>query len=118
MAFWEVRSALDGCRDEYRGWRKFRRTTGVWPIYSILASVTTIPILFAVGVYAFIAFIRALDTINTYRLPQLYAVLFVLVLGSGLLWYMLRRLANYADLSRVQKLASRDVPATVERFIR
>ena len=115
MAFWEVRSALDGCRDEYRGWRKFRRTTGVWPIYSILASVTTIPILFAVGVYAFI---RALDTINTYRLPLIYAVLFVLVLGSGLLWYMLRRLATYADLSRVQKLASRDVPATVERFIR
>ncbi len=75
-AFWGVKSLLEGSRDEYRGWRKFRRATGIWPLWSIGVSVFSIPTLFAVGIYAFI---RVLET---HRMPLIWTGL--LVLGFGI----------------------------------
>jgi hypothetical protein len=110
-AFWGIRSLLEGSRDEYRGWRQFRHAMGVWPLWSIGASVSSIPILFAVGTYAFI---RVLET---HRMPLVWTGLLVLGITLGLLWYGLRRLANHLDFMRAKKLHSRISPGA-QRFIR
>jgi hypothetical protein len=111
-AFWGIKSALGGGGDEYRGWRKFRRATGLWPIWSILASATSIPVLFGAGVYVFI---RAMET---HRLLLIYTALIIVGFGLGLLWYAIRRLANHADVLRGQRNSTRSVSPSVDRFIR
>jgi|SRR5579859_6585352 len=111
-AFGAIRSLLEGGRGEYRGWRKFHRATGVWPIWSILAAVTSIPVLFAFGVYVFIR------TLETQRLPLICTALVLLGFGLGLAWYALRRWANYADVLRARKIASRVISPAAGRFIR
>jgi hypothetical protein len=108
-AFGAFRAIRDGSRDEYRGWRKFRHSTGIWPVWSML-SVISIPLLLFVGVNLEI---RALET---GRLTLIYTALVALVLALGLLWFGLRRLANHADLSRARKITGR-APSRAERFI-
>jgi hypothetical protein len=109
--FWELRSTFEGVRDEYRGWHKFRQATGVWPVYSVLAGVLSIPALFGVGTYVFV---RALQT---HRLPLIYTVLTaVAVCGVGS-WYGLRRLACVADIAKAKR--SGPISAeTLKKFIR
>jgi len=65
-----LRSVVDGIKDEYRGWHKFRGATGTWPLCSIFAGILSIPVWFAVETYFFIV------ALETHRLPLIYAVLF------------------------------------------
>jgi hypothetical protein len=98
--FWEFRSAYEGVRDEYRGWRKFRQATGVWPVYSVLAGVLSIPALLGVVTYVFV---RALET---HRLPLIYTVLTAAVIAGGGTWYGLRRLACKADIAKAKRFGT------------
>lgn len=107
-----AKSLFGGSREEYRGWRRFRRATGLWPIWSILASTTSLPSLFAVGSYVLIR------TLETHSLPIIYSVLVSVGFSLGLLWYAIRRLANHADMVRAQRLGTRPISGAVERFIR
>jgi hypothetical protein len=107
--FWEFRSVFDGISDEYRGWRKFRRATGTWPICSVLAGIFSIPACVASGTYFFI------KALNTGRLPLIYMALFVSVTCGVALWYGVRRLACKLDVARVR---SSSKARTLEQFIR
>jgi len=109
-AFGAFKTILDGSRDEYRGWRKFRRATGIWPVWSMM-SVVSIPILFCSCLWLLV------PALETGRRPVIYTALVVIVLVLGLVWFAIRRLANKADLARAQKIVGR-VPPRAERFIR
>ena len=102
-SFWSIKSTLSNTRDEYRGWRKFRRATGIWPMWSIIATATSTPLLFAVGLYAFI------QSLETSRLWLIDSTLIVVGFGFGLLWYAVRRWANHADLVRAQRNSTRNI---------
>jgi hypothetical protein len=80
------------------------------PVWSML-SLLSIPIFLLVGV---VALVRALET---GRLPVIYGASVAVVLVLALVWFVLRRLANNADIARAQKVARRLV-AGAERFIR
>jgi hypothetical protein len=108
-AFGAFRTIRDGSRDEYRGWRKFRRATGIWPVWSML-SVLSIPLLLFVGAYFEI---RALET---GRLTLIYTALAAFVVALSLVWFGLRRLGNHADLTRARKITGR-APSRAGRFI-
>jgi hypothetical protein len=109
--FWELRSAFDGIRDEYRGWHKFRQATGVWPVYSVLTIVFLLPALFGVGTYVFV---RAMET---RRLPFIYTVLTVLVICGAGCWYLLRRLACKVDIAKAKRSGTASTEK-LEEFIR
>jgi hypothetical protein len=111
IVFWSRSWALrEGLKDEYRGWRKFHQAAGVWPIWSMV-SLLSIPLLFVGGG---LLCIRAFET---NRLPVIYTVLVSTILALALVWFGLRRLANWADMTRAHKLTGR-VPSSAERFIR
>lgn len=95
--YWEWKSVWEGIRDEYRGWRKFRRATGIWPIYSVLAGIFSIPAWFVSGLFLLI---RAAET---YRLILIYSSLFAGAICGAALWYGLRILACKADIARAQR---------------
>src|SRR5438128_12385086 len=43
---WEFRSAFNAFANEFRGWRKFRKASGVWPVYSTIYGVISLPVFF------------------------------------------------------------------------
>lgn len=110
---WEITAVFTGIRDEYRGWRKFRHSSGTWPIYSMVAGVFSIPALFAVGTYFFIR------VLGTGRLPVIYAKLFMGAICGAALWYGFRRLACKIDVAMARQSSESRVSArTLEQFIR
>lgn len=108
---WELRSTLEGIRDEYRGWCKFRQATGMWPVYSVVAGVLSIPVLFGSGTYVLVR------TLQTGRLTLIYTVLTAVVIFGVGSWYGLRRLACFADIAKVKRSGAISAE-TLEKFIR
>lgn len=109
---WALRSAIDGIRDEFRGWRDFKSASGAWPVWSILTGVFSIPILFALGVYFLVA------ALHTRRLSLIYGVLFSAVTFGGILWYVLRRAASMADVARAKRTTEAPSQVQLENFLR
>ncbi|HYG98140.1 MAG TPA: hypothetical protein VD837_03345 [Terriglobales bacterium] len=107
---WAVR---EGTRDEYRGWRKFRSMTGTWPVWSMVNAVLSLPVVFGLGAYGFVA------ALETGGLLLIYSYLVLAGVLSGLLWFTLRSLARYADISRAQRVGTGKLGAkTLNGFLR
>lgn len=94
--WWELRSVIDGVRDEYLGWPKFKNATGKWPFWSVLSGVISIPAVVAIGAYCLVA------ALQTRRLVLIYGVLFSIVVGGAIAWYLIRRAACVADVARAK----------------
>jgi len=106
-------SFLQAIRNEYRGWRRFKDATGLWPLWSILADLLSIPLLVAAGTYCFIV------ALGTRQLPLIYLALISAVICCATGWYGLRRLACKADVARGKRsTAGPSSPQTLEEFIR
>jgi hypothetical protein len=111
--FWELRSAYRAAKDEYLGWRKFKHATGQWPFWSVLSSVLSIPIVFAIGMYCLIASVEARG------LTVFYGVLIVVVVCGAAVWYSLRRAACVADVARAKRRAGQwHTAEQLEDFLR
>jgi hypothetical protein len=109
---WEFRSAFNAFANEFRGWRKFRKASGVWPVYSMIYGVISPPIFFISVTFGLL---RAFET---HRLAVIYSVLFFVVICGAAAWYGLRRLARKLDLVRAKSAHSNFPTATLEEFIR
>ncbi|MCU1341064.1 MAG: hypothetical protein JWN92_487 [Candidatus Acidoferrum typicum] len=72
----------------------------MWPMWSILTDLLSIPALFAAGAYCFIV------ALGTGRLPLIYAVLFTTVTCGAAAWYLLRGAARKADVHKAQRSGS------------
>jgi hypothetical protein len=112
MAISDIGSVFRSIRREYLGWREFHRVTGLWPAWSMAASVTTLPAFFALGLYVLVA------SLNTRRLWLIYSTLLCAVIGLPLLWFGLRRLANRSDAERAKRLSTEQISEDVEQLIR
>jgi small-conductance mechanosensitive channel len=114
VLFWLRSSVLrEGARDEYRGWRKFRKTTGSWSVWSILNCFLSLPIVFGAGMYFLIA------AMNTGKVPLIYTVLVVDVVCFTTLWFFLRLAAANLDIRRAQQSGSgRSDPSALQRFLK
>ena len=106
-------SGIEGIRNEYRGWCKFKTATGEWPICSVLAGLFSIPVLFAIGAYCFVA------ARDIGRPSFIYGVLFPVVICGAIVWYALRRAARAADVARAKRLGPSTTSITdLEEFLR
>lgn len=94
MGLWSV---IAGIKNEYLGWHRFRQATGMWPLYSVLAGIFSIPVLFAFGAYLW------LKAFETSQFPHIYAGLCVIVICDAAVWYGLRRVACKVDVARAQE---------------
>ncbi len=110
--FWEFRSAAGGGEDEFRGWKKFHKATGVWPRWSMLTTLVVMPLCFAIGVCGII------ESLKTGRLLIIYPGLFASVVVPAIVWFVSRRLANTADVKRAERnRVSPIVGKTLKHFI-
>jgi hypothetical protein len=110
FGLWAILRSL---RNEYLGWRKFKDATGVWPVYSIVTDIFSLPVLFAAVVFAFI------EVLSTRWLGLIYTVLFSSGFIAAALWWGFRRFACKADVSRGRRLASQMNSAdALEGFLR
>lgn len=98
----DLRYVAEGTRDEYRGWHKFKLATGKWPVFSILAGVFSIPILFVAEVYLLVEGFEKVETLKTGRMYYIYLILFSSVIGCAAIWYGVRVLACKLDIGRAQ----------------
>jgi hypothetical protein len=100
-------------RSEYLGWRKFRDATGVWPVYSIVTDIFSLPALFAAVGYSFV------KVLETRWLGLIYTVLISSGFIAAGLWWGLRRLACKADVARGMKDGTQlSSSAALEGFLR
>jgi hypothetical protein len=107
--WWLFRSIGNECR----GWRKFNKATGVWPICSILVDILGTPLLFLGGTSC------VLVTVGMQKSWFVYLALFCMVLGAAAAWYGLRRLAIKADVTRGHRSSAGPCsPKTLEEFLR
>jgi hypothetical protein len=111
--FWELKSVVEGIKGEYRGWHKFKEATGIWPVYSMVAGIFSIPVCFASVVYCLVT------ALGTGRLPIIYTALFAAVSLGAIVWYGLRVFACNIDVARVQRCSTKSIPIkSFEKFIR
>jgi hypothetical protein len=109
---WALRSVIQGIKDEYRGWHRFRQATGKWPVCSVLAGLLSIPTSLVAGTYRFIM------ALATNRLPVICATLFAGVFCGAAAWYGLRRLACKIDVAKAHKSGRTHAVKTLETLIR
>jgi hypothetical protein len=106
-------SLFEAIINEFRGWRRFREATGTWPVYSILASIFSLPLLFGAGMLGFLAALR----VGTLWLAASALVIFVV--GAAIAWWGLRRLTCTTDVRRALKSGGTSYsPLTLEEFLR
>lgn len=91
FGLWAVLRSL---RREYLGWRQFRDATGIWPVYSIVTDIFSLPVLFAAVIFAFV------EVVQTHWLGLTYTVLICSGFIAAGLWWGFRRLACKADVAR------------------
>ena len=104
---------FDAIINEFHGWRRFREATGAWPLYSIAASMLSIPVLLVLGMLGFLGMLIA----GVAWLA--YAGLFLFVIGGAAAWWGLRRVACTADVKRaVRSGVTSHSPLTLEEFLR
>lgn len=96
---WQWQSVKQGARQEYGGWRAFRRKSGIWPLCSMLTTIVIMPFCFTAGLYGFI---EVLDAANG-RLAMIYFGLLLAVSIPAFLWFASRRLANHLDVQRAER---------------
>ena len=109
--FWEWRSAKQGIEDERRGWQKFHRRSGLWPWWSMLATIVLTPVCFAVAIFGFLGVLNRASG----RLILIYPGLVLSIAVPALVWFALRRIANHVDVRRAER--HRNVPRSIQRFI-
>ncbi len=111
--FWEFRSLIRTIKDELQGWDDFKKATGEWPVYSILASTLSFPVF--LGSYLYVS-LKALETGNR---PLIYATSLGTIICFAALWYGIRRLACKTDVAKAKKTSKTHTSnENLERLIR
>jgi hypothetical protein len=67
MGGWAI---LHYLRNELRGYYRFKEATRIWPLWSIIAGITSIPLLFAAGIARQADVSRALRSTSTFKARQ------------------------------------------------